>query len=772
MKAAPKPPSNTRSQPRRSSSLNVYDILFVLFKHKWKIMFFSLLGFAGAAALVYQDSRTPDYTTQAKLLVRYVVERSSADTYENKSDAGGRNGVAIMDAELEIIQSTDLALEVATKVGPEKILTATDVPPTNAAAAVQIAKGITVTATRGSNVIHVSYHHPDPEVAVAVLKQLIDTYFEKHLEIHRSTGAFESVARQTDQARSRLSQTEAELGKLRSDAGFLSLEDAKTALESRRNAIRTALLATQVEQAEQQVKLTSLAAAMGVLEPEAKKNDPQANPEDQDQDQAVEEEPTPERMARITAQEKYRDLSQQLTLFKGRRNALMMTRKPGDPMLTSLDRQIAAIQKQGLDLIEQYPALASMAKAQDHPAAQEAPGADLVAERAKLESIDAKYKMLADQLAKIDAQVDKISAGSLEFANLERRRQLEEEKYRYFETTLERARVDEALNPASMPNISVVQNPSAPAKVISPTTLKMAAAVGASGILLGLALAFLIEWVIDRRVARPIEIQTRLQMPLMMSIPHIRSRDGVAKLMGPDPSYKLLGHGGDQMLPAPATNGRRKNRKGDQEHFIMPYAGAIRDRIMFGFEINNITHKPKLIGLTGLSMGAGTSTLAVSMAKAFAENGKFKVLLVDLNGSWSSTMPDTPAESLHTALDLSRTAAFRQNPRSLYYAAAPTRRSGKGAQTLASVAMHELMPQLEVCDFDYIVFDMPHVAPTSPTMAMAGFMDKVLLVLDAENTNRESLSWCYGELEKGRADVSCVFNKTKSVAPRWVAGEH
>ena len=66
---------------------------------------------------------------------------------------------------------------------------------------------------------------------------------------------------------------------------------------------------------------------------------------------------------------------------------------------------------------------------------------------------------------------------------------------------------------------------------------------------------------------------------------------------------------------------------------------------------------------------------------------------------------------------------------------------------------------------------MPPVGPTSPTLAMAGFMDKVLLVLDAESTNRESLSWSYGELEKGRADVSCVFNKAKSVAPRWVAGE-
>ncbi|MCX6866787.1 MAG: hypothetical protein NTV46_11345, partial [Verrucomicrobia bacterium] len=380
-------------------------------------------------------------------------------------------------------------------------------------------------------------------------------------------------------------------------------------------------------------------------------------------------------------------------------------------------------------------------------------------------------KALTEQTKKADEDMEKISTSSQTFTTLERRRQLEEVKYRYAETSLEKARVDETLNPASMPNIGVVQRPSAPAKSLPDTMLKLALGLAASGLLSGLALAFLIEWVIDRRVSRPIEIQTRLQLPLMMSIPRIRSKDGVAKLIGQDSGYKLLGDNDELMLPPELPNGRKKPAKFEPEHFITPYAGAMRDRIMFGFEINNITHKPKLIGLTGLSLGAGTSTLAIAMAKAFAENGTYKVLLVDLNGSWSAKLPGAPVESLHAVLDISRDAAFRQSPRSLYFASAPTRRAGKGAQTLASIAMHELMPQLGVCDFDYIVFDMPPVAPTSPTMAMAGFMDKVLLVLDAENTNSESLSWSYGELEKGRADVSCVFNKTKSVAPRWVAGE-
>jgi hypothetical protein len=50
-------------------------------------------------------------------------------------------------------------------------------------------------------------------------------------------------------------------------------------------------------------------------------------------------------------------------------------------------------------------------------------------------------------------------------------------------------------------------------------------------------------------------------------------------------------------------------------------------------------------------------------------------------------------------------------------------------------------------------------------------MDKVLLVLDAENTDRTVLKNAYADLVRGKADVSCVFNKTRTHAPRWVLGE-
>lgn len=765
------PSSNSKRPVRPHSGFNVRDILFVLFKHKWKIMFFSLLGFGGAGAMVYKAMQEPSYETQAKLLVRYVLERSSVDPYEAKMDVGGNRGMDVMDAEIEIIRSADLALEVAKKIGPEKVLPDAEEPPTETAAAIKIMEHLDVAATRGSNVIHLGYRDGDPQLAVTVLRQLIETYFEKHLQIHRSTGAFEEVERQTELARSRLSQTEQELAKLNSESGMMSLVDGKAALESRRSFIRQSLLDAEFQLAEQQMKVKSIEAAMGVEPMAPVKPDASATAA---AGTAEPEEDPAQRMDRIKAQEKYRDLADQLAMFKNRRNELMMTRKPTDRMIINLDNQIAAIQKQGLDLIEQHPGLAGQTKMQlAGTASPQNPAIDLNAERARLASLDARFKAVSEQSKKIDVEIEKISNVSLQFANLERRRQMEEEKYRYFETSLEKARVDETLDPTSMPNIGVVQNPSAPIKSIADNTKKIAMGLAAGGLLFGLGLAFLIELVIDRRVSRPTEIQTRLQLPLMMSIPRIRSRDGIEKLIGQDRMLAVSGEIPNLMGPNGSANGKGALANiQEDEHFITPYASAIRDRIMFNFELNNITHKPKLIALTGLSEGAGTSTIAASVAKAFAENGNRKVLLVDLNPpKRGSKLPAAHPDSLQTALAISNSERFRLSPRTLYFASAPTRQNGKGSGSLAAVALHELMPQLEASDFDYIVFDMPPVGPTSPTVAMAGFMDKVLLILDAENTNRESLSWSYAELEKGRADVSCIFNKAKFHAPRWVAGE-
>src|ERR1700751_5897537 len=78
------PRSDFEEQPVQSG-FNLSDILFVLFRHKWKIIFCGFVGLI-AASTVYFLVPSP-YESQAKLLVRYVMERSAVDGLDGGMDS-------------------------------------------------------------------------------------------------------------------------------------------------------------------------------------------------------------------------------------------------------------------------------------------------------------------------------------------------------------------------------------------------------------------------------------------------------------------------------------------------------------------------------------------------------------------------------------------------------------------------------------------------------------------------------------------------------------
>ena len=69
--------------------MSLSDILFALFKRKWTIILCALLGMSATAAIYFFYPRT--YASQAKLLVRYVLERSAVDSVESTNAAPSRD---------------------------------------------------------------------------------------------------------------------------------------------------------------------------------------------------------------------------------------------------------------------------------------------------------------------------------------------------------------------------------------------------------------------------------------------------------------------------------------------------------------------------------------------------------------------------------------------------------------------------------------------------------------------------------------------------------
>ena len=114
------------------------------------------------------------------------------------------------------------------------------------------------------------------------------------------------------------------------------------------------------------------------------------------------------------------------------------------------------------------------------------------------------------------------------------------------------------------------------------------------------------------------------------------------------------------------------------------------------------------------------------LAAALSETGDGKVLIVDMNIGRPEVHPffrGAPACSLTEAL-VGAPAPAGEN---LYLAVAASP-DAPDAQIIPK-KFYDLVPHLKASDFDYIIFDMPPLSQTSITLSIAGFMDKVVLVV-------------------------------------------
>ena len=670
-----------RREPQHHSGIHLSDILFAVFKRKWTIILCALLGIIAAAAFYFLYP--PVYESDAKLLVRYVLERSAVDSIESTNAAAAAASSnyytdRVIGAEIEILTSWDLAVQVAQVIGPKRLLPpATDLltkvghaiglkqpsaAATESEAASSIILNLKVISNKGSNIIFVSYKNHDPQMATLVLQELLSRYFVKHLEVHRSAGAFDFVSQQTDQVRTRLNQTEDALKSLRDKTGIVSLEEGSKALTA--------------EAAKTQEELN--AAEAGLAEGKALVN------------QNVES--------------------------KAKKWGIKGQQSEKSPL----------------------------------------------AEKARVAGIGAKVETLKSRLRDIQKRMKQLSELSPQMEDLERKRELDEANYKYFAASLEKARIDEALDPSKMPNISAVQRPSPPVPETI-TRIKITLGLAGGGIALGIALALLRGVVLNRTVGRPLQLETQLHIPLMLSIPYSNGRNG----------HLPLPPNGSPANPGALATKRHHSKLAPWEpgHFMRPYCDAIRDRLGLYFELNRLTHKPKLVGVAGLSEAAGASTLAAGLAASLSETDEGKVLLVDINLGPEEVHPffkGKPAYPLTAALKPRTEIASASD--NLYLATVGSSSTGGLAQ-IGLKKFFDMLPNMKASDFDYIIFDMPPLHQTSPTWGMAAFMDKLLLVVEAEKNSRDVIKRGYRKLVAERDNVAVVVNKARSYVPKSLDAE-
>ncbi|HTQ49636.1 MAG TPA: Wzz/FepE/Etk N-terminal domain-containing protein [Candidatus Acidoferrales bacterium] len=752
-----------KRQESPAGGMSIGDVYFILFRHKWKILFFALAGILGAMLLLYVV-KPPQYQSEAMFSIRYVVEGKSLNPPGDESNTRplDEQRASIINTEIATLNSLDLAKQVVQAMTPERILpkSGTNQGATNNQAdraAFMVRNGLTVDPIADSSVIRITFQYPDPSLVQPILGEIIDAYLLKHVQLHQGLGVpGDFLTNETVRLRAQLAETEDELRKVKNASGVISVDETQKAYAEQISRIHEDIFSTEVELAEHQAMLGALGGTVA------------AGPSVTNAESAVVEVP-------FDQIDKYRGICSLITSLQAKEQNYLTVQgfTPENVLVKQVHEQIQQNETLKRSLEEKYPRLATLVVPVPTPTVTQSGEApiDLTTESEQVAALKVKIQTLNAQYKQVWTQATNFDRVRTSISELEQKREVEITDLKYFMNNLEEARIDEALGADKAANISIIQYPTPPVKGWSKPFKKKVAIVAVGGVMGGLALAFFIELFWDRSVKRPSDIETKLRSPLFISIPDI-SKNGHRRLADKIPLLlKDANGGGGQAATGAALPQPAGSDLGDQRHPLRRFYEGLRDRLVVYFEVKNLPHKPKLVGVTSCGKGAGVSSIATGLAASLSETGEGNVLLVDMTiegGAARYFHKGKPNCGLDSALkaETRENALVREN---LYLATEPMR-----TEALPQVMPKRfagLISKIRSSDYDYIIFDMPPVAETTMTFRAARFMDMVLLVIESEKTNQDVVKRVLALLAESQAKVSMVLNKTQTYVPRHLHQE-
>jgi len=725
------------------SGIKPADIYFVLFRHKWKILILTLLGVGLAAGIFF--TQKPMYQSDAELFIKYVTDVNARavngpDNGASTTSQLDQNQNMIMNSEIAMLTSLDLAKQVVTNIGAEKILAKIGGGKDVREAAFAIRNSLKVEPIRESCVLYVTFRHADPDMVGQILADLIQDYQEMHAKVHGIGIPDETLTDDETMLRSQIADTETQLRIAKTNAGIVSVADAEKSYENEMSDIRHELLQAKIALAGHHVTV----------------RDPASTPAPKSSAAAASDNVPQEEMAH------YKYLCQQLTYLDRKQNEFIQQGYTEGSKLVqdNRDRQ-DTLTKSKTALEKKFPSLLDV---DTSGPINEAPAGSNLSDADQIAALTLKIKGLQAQYDQIQAEAVKLNEVESKISDLEDIKKHQQEKYDLFVKMRDTESINDTIGPGRA-NILLIQQPSFPYKSNN-KLYKALAGLSVGGLILGLAWAFLIEFYFDRSVKRPVDLQGRLHIPFFLSIPDLRHGPR-SRLNGAERKQLAYnGNGHDHGIrDVPVTNGALVVASPAVNHALSSHYDALRDRLVSYFESINLTRKPKLVAITSAGKGAGVSTISAGLAASLSETGDGRVLLVDMNlenGAAQQFIHGQPGCQLDDALATEKRdhALVQEN---LYVVS-----EGSNADKLPRVLpkrFSSLIPKLRASDYDYIIFDMPPVTQTSVTTRLAGFMDTVMLVIESEKTDRDVVQQAHQLLVQSKANVTAVLNKTRNYIP-------
>ncbi len=726
-------------EEQSSGGFSLDAIYYVLFRRKWIILFFLAAAIGSSLTLLFVI-KPPQYHSEAQLLIRYVMEGRVPTATGNEPPTRMLNEQddSIINTEIDILRSMDVAQAVVRALGPERILAKYGGGNSFDGATAVVRENLVVEPLPRRSVLAILFRHPDPEIAREVLRKVVVAYSDRHIELRNPLELGNFFTHETERLRKELEQTEQRLKEAKTQAGVASIEDARKAFTEQISALREELFKAQAELASYQVVLD------------------EANKQGSTNNVATTNTGAP---LSLEVQNEYKKICNRIDLLSRIEEERLVDYKPESIYVKQIRAQIEETKSVKQKLESEYPKLVALGVVQPQVSGQPATATDPNTAAVQVRALQSKIAVFNSQMTNIQTQIAKVEEAEPIIIDLQRNREYLEADLKRYSASKQQQRIDAALGPGNAPNISVLQSPTPAKKMWSKNFLKKLGMIAGGCAFFGFALAFLIEFVLDRSVKRPADLETKLRLPLMISIPDI-TRNGHAHPGRGD--KKSRRHAKDEDVdPVAQPAGTMAVAVWDRGDSMRRFCEGLRDRLIVDFEVREVAHNPKLVAVTSCNRGAGVSSIAAGLASSLSESGGGNVLLVDLNDDQGKAQPfykGKPGRGLDDNLEKEMKEAQAGNH-------ASKRAENSRLPSILPRGFANLMPKLKASQYDYIVFDMPPVSQTSMTPRLAGLMDSVLLVVESEKTSQEAVHKANDMLVKSKANVSTVLNKVRTYIP-------
>lgn len=352
-----------------------------------------------------------------------------------------------------------------------------------------------VSPVRKSNVIRIAYDSRCPELSQAVVSKLIDEFVKRHVRLNRTEGAYEFLSEQADRSRREVVELEQELRNLKTETGLASPDDQRRIIVERIGLLEDDLARTTSETAAAEARIGRLRDLLASL-PETELASETTGIGDDGTD----------------------GMRQQYYALEIRAKELEAKCTESHPLLREVRKQVAAAAEV---LSREEPTRRQVTTATGKP--YEQVRLELLREEPLLWSLRATGDTVRSQLAEVRGQLKTLNENELQIARLQREVDLGDAKYRKYATNLEQSRIDQAVESERISNVSIAQEATCNVKPVRPrkvVNLFLGLLVGVFG---GLGLALLSEY-LDHSFGTPEQIEEKLELPALVSIPRLNPR--------------------------------------------------------------------------------------------------------------------------------------------------------------------------------------------------------------------------------------------------------